>query len=130
MKKSATKSASITRIAPRRMNAGERVMWREYEKLRAAKAPRSALAAWARKHKVELGSGGRVVLERNYAAPVVTAKAKSCSDRCGMDKFETTTIVNKRKVAMSCKLDGCFYSRDLRAWVCSYECTAVSKAIR
>jgi hypothetical protein len=130
MKLSTTKAPSISRIAPPRMSAGERLMWREYEKLREAKAPRSELAAWAEKHKVKLGRGGRVLLERNYAAPQVVAKAKSCSDRCGMDSFETTTFVKKRKVVMSCKLDGCFYNRDLRAWVCSYACVAVAKAIR
>ena len=130
MKRPSSNAARVTRISPPRMSIAERAMWGEYEALREAKAPRSALAAWARKHKVKLGVGGRVRLERNYAAPQVVAKAKSCSDRCGMDSFETTTFVKKRKVVMSCKLSSCFYSRDLKSWVCGYECTAVSKAIR
>jgi hypothetical protein len=130
MKRPTTRAASISRMTPPRMSAGERLMWGEYAKLRDSKAPQSKLAAWARKNGVRLKAFNRVGLEREYVAPKVTAKAKSCSDRCGMDKFETTTIVKKRKVVMSCTLSGCSYNRDLKIWVCGYECVAVAKAIR
>lgn len=130
MKQSASKAASISRIAPPRMSAGERVMWREYEELREAKAPRGELLAWARRHKVKLRTRGRVELVREYRAPLVTAREKTCSDRCKTKSFQTTNIVNNQKVVTSCKLDGCFYNRDLKFWVCTYDCMAVARAIR
>ena len=123
----ATKQA-LSKIGAPRMTASERAMWKEYGQLRKAGAPQAKLVAWARKHRVKLRGRDQVVFVRRHRANITVMQEKSCDERCGVTKYETVSKVLGRKQAMSCELKGCNYDDNLKDWVCTYTCVAVTRA--
>jgi hypothetical protein len=114
----------------RPMTAREKRMWAEYAKAREAKTPKTALAAWARKHNVRLKGRNRVVMRVAHRAPTNPAPPRTqtlamqtnCSGICYIRHFERFERFGKSKMVTSCDLEGCEYRKDLRAWVCWYSC--------
>ena len=114
----------------RPMAATEKKMWTEYAKARKAKTPKTALAAWARKHNVRLKGRNRVAMRVAHKAPAsappprtqTLAMQKNCSGICYITHFERFEKYGKSKMVTSCDLVGCSYDKESRFWICWYDC--------
>ena len=117
----------VPRLESREMSAMEKKMWKDYAAARKAKTSKTALSAWARKYNVQLTSRNRVKIVKAFKgdgpAPTRTASAQNdCSSICGIKKFERWSKVGNSKMVLSCTLSSCEYKRELKSWVCWYQC--------
>lgn len=126
------KKQRLAQIKVPPMTADEKKMWKDYAQARNAKAPRVALANWARKYNVKLKSRNRVELVKSYigtgaaANPPsdVVAQPTGCDQVCGIRKFTRWRKTDTMRIALVCDFHSCEFDKEMNKWICFYKCEA------